>query len=66
MRLEDIKIHQTVKLNIEAMRPIELKGVLHRRGDIYKVLGLQGTCVRLSRVTDRAKIILTSDMIELA
>lgn len=57
MKLEEIKRGQIVKLNIPAMNPIKtLRGDLHESGQFYKVLGFQGTLVRLSRLGDFKKL----------
>lgn len=46
-------------LSIPASRPIKtLDGVLHEAGQEYRVLGTHGSCVRLSRITDCAKLII--------
>lgn len=59
MKLEDLKRGMKVKIAIPASRPIQLlNGSLHRAGETYKVLGGHGTCARLSRVGDCAKIII--------
>ena len=64
MKIENFKRNQKVQLAIPSSRPIKtLKGVLHEAGQDYKVLGTHGTCVRLSRVIDCEKLIVTPDMI---
>jgi hypothetical protein len=53
-----------VALAIPASRPIKLlSGVLHEGGSRYTVLGLHGTLLRLSRTTDREKLMVTPDMV---
>ncbi len=62
MKLENIIRGVICTLAIPAMRPIKtLDGNLHEAGQKYKVLGTHGTCVRLSRTTDRAKIIISPE-----
>jgi hypothetical protein len=57
-----VKRGQTVRLNIPAARPIRtLNGVLHEGGQVYRVLGGFGTLVRLSRVSDHAKLIINPE-----
>ncbi len=64
MKIETIKKGQAVKLLIPAARPImTLAKVLHTCDDKYKVLGTFGTCVRLSRVGDFQKLIVTPEML---
>ena len=67
MKLEDIKRGMRVKLNIPASRPIKtLNGAYNEAGQIYKVLGGHGTCVRLSREKDFSKLIIPASEISLA
>jgi hypothetical protein len=35
-----------------------------QKGDLCKILGEHGTCLRLSRVNDRAKLIVSPEMVE--
>ena len=59
MKLEELKRGMKVQIAIPASRPIKLlNGTLHEAGQTYKVLGGHGTCARLSRVSDCAKIII--------
>lgn len=60
LSLENIQRGMIVRLAIPASRPIKtLDGNLHEAGQDYKVLGSHGTCVRLSRVGDCAKLIIS-------
>lgn len=66
MKLEQVKRGQTVVLNIPAARPIKLQnGTLHEGGQKYTVLGGCGTAVRLSRCSDKAKLIVLADTLML-
>lgn len=62
-----IKRNTLVKLNIPAARPIRtLGGILHEAGQTYRFLGYHGTCLRLSRNPDRAKIIVAWEDVSIA
>lgn len=66
MQLNEVKRGQIVKLTIASARPIKtMKGELHEGGQQYKVLGLTGTLVRLSRISDKAKLICLPDSVAL-
>lgn len=59
MKLEEAIKGTKVQLAIPASRPIKtMDGNLHEAGQDYKILGYQGTCIRLSRVSDKAKLII--------
>lgn len=59
-----LKRNAVVTLSIPAMFPIKtMNGVLHEGGQLYRVLGLVGTCVRLSRVSDCAKLIVNPEVL---
>lgn len=67
MKLEELERGMKVKIAIPASRPIRLLGgTLHSAGETYKVLGFHGTCARLSRVGDFAKIIVSPSDLYLA
>lgn len=57
--LETVTRGQIVTLAIPASRPIKtLDGILHEAGQPYKVLGTHASFVRLSRVSDCAKLMV--------
>lgn len=67
MKLEELERGMLVKISIPASRPILLRnGTLHSAGETYKVLGSRGTCARLSRIGDFAKIIISPSELYLA
>lgn len=62
--LQNIKRGQKVTLRIAYAFPIRtMDGTIHGSEHVYKVLGLQGTLVRLSRIGDCAKLTVTPDML---
>lgn len=62
-----LKRNTVVKINIPAARPIRtLAGDLHEAGQTYRFLGFHGTCMRLSRTTDRAKVIVIASDVSIA
>ena len=62
MKIEEAIKGTKVQLAIAASRPFKTAdGNLHEAGQEYKVLGYQGTCIRLSRTSDRAKLITVSE-----
>jgi hypothetical protein len=65
MTIEYPKRGVMATLRIPAARPIKtLNGVLHEAGQLYKVLGTANGClVRLSRVSDCAKLMVTPDLL---
>ncbi len=62
MKLEQVKKNMLVVLTLPSAAPRKTQdGNLHEGGQTYKVLGLQGTAVRLSRTTDHAKLTILAD-----
>lgn len=67
LTLETIRRGMIVRLAIPACRPIlTLSGVLHQAEQDYKILGTHGTVVRLSRVSDCAKLMMVAEDLYLA
>jgi Zn-dependent M32 family carboxypeptidase len=64
MNIEYPKRGVKVTLKIPASRPIKtLNGVLHEAGQAYKVLGTHASLVRLSRVSDCAKLMVLPELL---
>lgn len=61
MNLEAVTKGQNVKLN----QDVKTMTAEHKAGDTYKVLGFQGSLVRLSRTTDRVKLFTLADYLDL-
>ena len=62
--MSNFKRNQIVTLAIPASRPIKtLDRNLHEAGQEYRVLGTHGTCLRLSRKSDNAKLIIPFDSV---
>jgi len=57
---KQMKRNDKVKLSIPSSRPIKtMDGNLHEANQVYKVLGTCGTFLRLSRMADCAKLIIS-------
>ncbi len=61
MNLWDVEKGQRVRLN----RDLRTMRAKHRSGDEYLVKGFQGTCVVLSRNSDKEPLITLAEYLEL-
>lgn len=61
MDIQDVTKNQRVTLTVDTDT---FRSGTHKAGGVYRVLGLQGTCVRLSREGDHAKLITTPDRLQ--